>query len=226
VNTGGRLILGLDSSTGSDYFGGSSAYASIISSQANTAMILATNSLPRQTISNAGAVRFHTYGAGTLVTDSSGNITASSDEELKYITGNFKRGLADLRAMDGPVQYQWKNEQIDLAENDVALSDTQAQLSEATAALADAEEDQREDAQAKIEKLDAHLKQRAYLAGLTREQTTYTGWTAQGVRKGIPEAVKAGPDGVLNFDDRPILAAMYNALLDMAARVEALEAAQ
>lgn len=226
VNTGGRLILGVDSSTGGDYFGGSSAYASIISSQANTPMILATNSLPRLTISAAGATRFHTYGAGTLVTDSSGNVTASSDESLKYITGTFKRGLADLRAMDGPVQYQWKNEQIDLAENADTLSDTHIKLAEAKAAHVDADDGKRDDAFAKVSMIEGELKQKAYLDGLTREQTTYTGWTAQGARKGIPEAVKAGPDGLLNFDERPVLAAMYNALLEMAARVEALEAAR
>lgn len=148
---------------------------------------------------NAGAVRFHTYGAGTLVTDSSGNITASSDEALKYITGQFTRGLTDLRAMDKPVSYQWQNEQIELAE------------------VADAT----------IGKLDEELsaEQRRAIS-LTREETTYTGWTAQGVQKGIPEAIKAGPDGLLNFDERPVLAAMFNALLEMAARIEALEAAQ
>lgn len=176
--------------------------------------------------SSSRLLQMPAYGAGTLVTDSSGNVTPSSDEELKYITGNFKRGLADLRAMDGPVQYQWKNEQLELAENADTLSDTRAKLIEAKAAHVDADDEKRDDALAKVSMIEGELKQKTYLDSLTREQTTYTGWTAQGVRKGIPEAVKAGPDGVLNFDDRPILAAMYNALLDMAARVEALEAAQ
>ena len=228
VNTTGRLIVGVDSSGGTNYFAGSSAYASVLSSQANTAMVLATNSLPRQTISNAGAMRFHAYGAGTLTTDASGNITAASDESLKYVSGDFRRGLSDLRAMDGPVQYQWKTEQIELAENDEAQSDAQAQLIEAKAALVDADEGARSDLLEKIAKLNAGLEYRAHLASLTREQTTYTGWIAQGVRKGIPEAVKVGrtaADVRAWLDDRPILAAMYNALLDMASRVEALEAA-
>lgn len=198
VSTGADLLIGIDTSAGGGYFAGSSAYASIIETRNSTALILGTNLLPRQTISSAGAVRLHTYGAGTLVTDSSGNVTASSDETLKYVIGDFTRGLTDLRAMDKPVSYQWQNEQIELAE------------------VADAT----------IGKLDEELsaEQRRAIS-LTREETTYTGWTAQGVQKGIPEAVKAGPDGLLNFDERPVLAAMFNALLEMAARIEALEAA-
>lgn len=174
----------------------------------------------------SAALRFSGYGAGTLVTDSSGNVSASSDEELKYVTGNFRRGLADLRAMDGPVQYQWKNEQIELAESADTLDETRAKLIEAKAAHVDADDEKRDEALAKVSMVEGALKQKTYLDSLTREQTTYTGWTAQGVRKGIPEAIKAGPDGLLNFDERPVLAAMYNALLEMAARVEALEAAR
>lgn len=55
-----------------------------------------------------GGVRFNTYGAGTLVTDSSGNITASSDERLKIMRRQFKRGLADMLKMDAPRFYRWR----------------------------------------------------------------------------------------------------------------------
>ena len=48
------------------------------------------------TINNSGAMQWAAYGAGTLTTDGSGNITAVSDESLKDITGNFTRGLADI----------------------------------------------------------------------------------------------------------------------------------
>ena len=39
---------------------------------------LETSGSPRFTVSTAGAIKFNAYGAGTLVTDASGNITASS----------------------------------------------------------------------------------------------------------------------------------------------------
>lgn len=58
------------------------------------------------TISTAGAITFNTYGAGTLVTDASGNITASSDERLKDIKGAFKTGLAALLNIN-PIIYNW-----------------------------------------------------------------------------------------------------------------------
>lgn len=54
-----------------------------------------------------GNVRFSNYGAGTLVTDSSGNITASSDASLKTVTGSFTRGLADVLKLT-PRTYRWK----------------------------------------------------------------------------------------------------------------------
>lgn len=249
VNTTGRLIIGVDSSTGGNFFAGSSAYASIISSQANTALIFATNSLPRMTISAAGTVtvggafasdsvqvvnalgitfarptfaqwqmvhgtantmagwgvlqataglyamwiasstqyvgigtvdptarlhvegtvRFSSFGAGTLVTDSSGNVTASSDADLKTILRPFTRGLTALRLIDAPVVYKWNE-----------------------------------------------------LSGL--DQTCeYAGFTAQGVYKGIPEAIGIGQNGMLTLQERPILAAHHNAILELEDRISALQ---
>ncbi|MDM8548383.1 hypothetical protein QUF61_17975 [Candidatus Venteria ishoeyi] len=52
-------------------------------------MLAVSGASTRQTISSAGAIRFHSYGAGTLVTDAGGNITASSDENLKDIKRDF-----------------------------------------------------------------------------------------------------------------------------------------
>ena len=57
-------------------------------------------------ISGSGGIRFNTYGAGTLVTDSSGNITASSDTRLKDVQGDFTRGLSDILNLD-PILYKW-----------------------------------------------------------------------------------------------------------------------
>jgi hypothetical protein len=56
-----------------------------------------------------GNIRFGNYGAGTLITDSSGNITASSDERLKNITGSFDKGLTAIAGLN-PVNYQWTEE--------------------------------------------------------------------------------------------------------------------
>ena len=58
-------------------------------------------------ISRLGALRISQYGAGTLVTDASGNISASSDERLKIIDGFFLRGLESLRHIR-PVTYRWR----------------------------------------------------------------------------------------------------------------------
>lgn len=60
-------------------------------------------------ISTNGNIQFGAYGAGTLTTDGSGNITASSDERLKDILGSFDRGLADLELIN-PIFYEWKPE--------------------------------------------------------------------------------------------------------------------
>lgn len=122
--------------------------------------------------SSGRALRLHAYGAGTLVTDASGNVTASSDERLKTDFAPFTRGLSDLLAMDTPVSFRW-NEDSGMDTND-----------------------------------------------------RYTGFTAQGIQKGIPEAVSEGPNGMLNVQDRPIVAAMWNAIKELSSRLDALEAAQ
>lgn len=58
---------------------------------------------------DGGPVRFATYGAGTLTTDASGNITASSDARLKSIDGDFTRGIEDIRKID-PKLYHWRKD--------------------------------------------------------------------------------------------------------------------
>jgi hypothetical protein len=60
----------------------------------------------RMRISSTGSIRFNSYGAGTLSTDSSGNITSSSDERLKNIQGNFTTGLQAILALN-PILYKW-----------------------------------------------------------------------------------------------------------------------
>jgi hypothetical protein len=46
----------------------------------------------------------------------------------------------------------------------------------------------------------------------------YTGFSAQNVEKGIPEAVTERDDGMLMLDDRPIIAALVNAVNELNAR--------
>jgi len=61
---------------------------------------------PTAQLSTTGTVRFSNFGAGTLTTDASGNLSVSSDERLKNIDGEFTRGLADIVKLN-PVSYHW-----------------------------------------------------------------------------------------------------------------------
>jgi len=56
----------------------------------------------------SGNLRLRTYGAGTLITDASGNVSASSDERLKFVEGEYTRGLAALRLAGRPVYYKMR----------------------------------------------------------------------------------------------------------------------
>jgi hypothetical protein len=57
----------------------------------------------------ASGIQFPRYGAGALSTDASGNITATSDERLKHVVGNFKAGLAELMKID-PIVFKWRED--------------------------------------------------------------------------------------------------------------------
>jgi hypothetical protein len=48
---------------------------------------------------STGALRLNAYGAGTLTTDASGNVTASSDQRFKTYVSPFTRGLAAVRGI-------------------------------------------------------------------------------------------------------------------------------
>ena len=56
-----------------------------------------------------GILTLNKYGAGTLVTDSSGNVTTSSDRRLKNVSGKFTRGL-DAIIQIQPKVFTWKPE--------------------------------------------------------------------------------------------------------------------
>jgi hypothetical protein len=63
---------------------------------------------PTAQLHTTGTVRFANFGAGTLSTDSSGNVSVSSDERLKNITGSFNRGLEDILKIN-PIVYRWND---------------------------------------------------------------------------------------------------------------------
>ena len=126
----------------------------------------------RLAVSQAGVLRVHGLGAGTVTTNSSGEFSVSSDAALKDFIAPFNRGLDDLRAIGGPDTYRW-------------LSEVEA---------------------------------------LGDDAPVYAGFSAQKVQLGIPEAVMAGPDGKLALQDRPIIAALVNAVLALEDRIAVLEA--
>lgn len=55
-------------------------------------------------------------------------------------------------------------------------------------------------------------------------ENIYTGFTAQNVREVLPEAVGQDPQGYLTLSDRPIIAALVNAVKELKAENEALKA--
>jgi hypothetical protein len=84
----------------------------------NHSLGLITNNAARVTVSAAGAVQFNTYGAGTLVTDASGNITASSDERIKKDIRPFSRGLREVLGLK-PILYGYTRDSgLDQTRND------------------------------------------------------------------------------------------------------------
>ncbi len=121
----------------------------------------------RMTINHAGAIRFHNYGAGTLTTDSSGNITATSDARFKDVQGPFNKGLKEILSLK-PVLYKWNGK-----------------------------------------------------SGM-ETKGVYAGFLAQDVQKVIPEATFKNQDGFYSFQDRPVTAALVNAIKELSAQVDAL----
>lgn len=67
---------------------------------------IVTNNAERVVVSGAGAVRFNTYGAGSISADASGNLTSSSDVRLKTNIQPFTTGLKELMNLN-PITYRW-----------------------------------------------------------------------------------------------------------------------
>jgi hypothetical protein len=66
-------------------------------------------SLQRLQINAGGSVQINAYGAGTLVTDAAGNITASSDESIKVVVAPFTASR-DAIAKIKPILYHYSEE--------------------------------------------------------------------------------------------------------------------
>ena len=129
-----------------------------------------TASAERFRINSAGALKLSAYGAGTLTTDGSGNITAVSDQRIKKNIRPFSRGLAEILAIN-PILHGYSTE-----------------------------------------------------SGLDQSRDDYAGFSAQQVQPLIPEAIGVNGDGMLSFSDRPVMAALVNAVKELSARLAALEA--
>lgn len=119
--------------------------------------------------SYTGMLRFYAYGAGTLVTDANGSVTASSDGRMKDVLGTFDRGLAAICGIT-PQLFKWNAE-----------------------------------------------------SGLDTEAVN-AGFIAQDVLPHIPEAIHE-KDGRYSMSDRPLIAALVNAVKELSERVAALEGA-
>lgn len=74
------------------------------------------------TLGSGGALRLNQYGAGTLTTDGSGNVTATSDIRLKDIQGFYDHGLSDVMQIT-PIKYRWnKKSGFDMSRDYVGFS--------------------------------------------------------------------------------------------------------
>jgi hypothetical protein len=71
-----------------------------------------------------------------------------------------------------------------------------------------------------ILKIDPKLYMWNATSGLDMEHV-YAGFIAQNIQTAIPEAVMAGPSGYLSLQDRPILAALVNAIKEQEVKLDA-----
>ncbi len=77
-----------------------------IGSVTTAGVLIYCSAVVKATFGSGGALRLHAYGAGTLVTDASGNVTASSDERLKTNIEGWNRGLDAILALK-PREFNW-----------------------------------------------------------------------------------------------------------------------
>jgi hypothetical protein len=61
-------------------------------------------------------------------------------------------------------------------------------------------------------------------SGLDQTRDDYAGFSAQQVQQFIPEAIGQNKDGMMSFSDRPVLAALVNAVAELKAEIDAIRA--
>jgi hypothetical protein len=106
INRPTQNAVGLQVSVSSD---GSMGTTTNLILQAGGGYVGIGTSTPTANLHASGTIRFSSFGAGTLSTDASGNVTVSSDERLKDIQGEFKSGLDKILGLT-PIVYKWKPE--------------------------------------------------------------------------------------------------------------------
>ncbi len=155
-----------DNPSSSDIFGVSSSSNARLFTITSAGNVGIGTSTPSATLTASGTIRFSSLGSAgaTLITDSLGNVTVSSDERLKNVVGTFDKGLSAIEGLN-PINYQW---------NATSGLDT---------------------------------------------INVYTGFIAQNVQEFIPEAVATDSRGYLTLADRPIEAALVNAVKEVAGLV-------
>ncbi len=149
-----------------------------------------------------GNLKFGAYGAGTLTTDSSGNVSATSDERAKANLTPYTKGLAEVVRLT-PKSYHWRAE-TGLNTDDVVVSLTAQDL--LAAGLGEAVNTER----------TVPVMEAVELDGKTVQQQKRD---AQG--NPVFERVEAD---YYTVSDRAVIAALVNAVKTLAAEVEALKA--
>lgn len=166
-----------------------------LNSSANT-VVLQSAGTTALTLSSTQALRLNAYGAGALTTDSSGNVTATSDERAKNIIGTFTKGLAEVVKLT-PKTYTWKPE-TGLNPTDEVVSLTAQDL--IAAGLPEAVSTYRT------------------VADLNDDGTPKLDADGKPLTKRI--------DATYTVSDRAVIAALVNAVKELKAEVDALKAAR
>jgi hypothetical protein len=221
-----------DSSSGGLYMGfasGGSYIRSVADNGGGAASMVVQigNGNDAITISAARALRFNAYGAGTLSTDSSGNITATSDSRAKDTVGDFTTGLAAIRQLQ-PKKYHWKKSTglnpDDLNVSVYAQDLIAAGLPEAVSTQRTEDEMETVDVVVDAQGRELDQKQIAALDGPAKA-------ASKNIRVNRIKKTAAGETVTRKVDaayysvsDRAVIAALINAAKELAAKNDALEA--
>lgn len=120
ITSGGSVLVGTTSSLGFAMEVNGSIWAQKlrINDTASGYVTLEMENSSRWRINYLG--RFSGYGAGTLTTDASGNISASSDRSLKDVIKPIENVLENIKDFE-PVYFKW-NDKTDLDKENVYMS--------------------------------------------------------------------------------------------------------